>query len=83
MIKQSVVVKYLSHIQLFVSPWTIACQASLSVGWVTISFSRGSFQPRDRTHVSCIGRQILYHLATREALIKWLLLLLLSHFSRV
>ena len=28
---------------------------------VAISFSRESFQPRDRTHVSCIGRQILYH----------------------
>ena len=27
----------------------------------------GSSQIRDRTHVSCIGRSILYHLATREA----------------
>ena len=30
--------------------------------WVAISFSRGSFQPRDGTRiscVSCIGRQIL------------------------
>ena len=35
--------------------------------WVAITFSRASFQPRDRTHVSCIGRQILYHWATREA----------------
>ena len=37
---------------------------------VAISFSRGSFQPRDWTHiswVSCIGRQILYHCATWEA----------------
>jgi len=32
--------------------------------WVAISFSRGSFQPRDGTHVSCIDRRILYHLAT-------------------
>ena len=32
--------------------------------WVTISFSRGSSWPRDRTWVSCIGRQILYHSAT-------------------
>ena len=23
--------------------------------WVAISFSRGSYQPRDRTRVSCIG----------------------------
>ena len=35
--------------------------------WVAISFSRGFSQPRDRTRVSWIGRQILYHWATREA----------------
>ena len=29
--------------------------------WVAISFSWGSFQPRNCTHVSCIGRQVLYH----------------------
>ena len=29
--------------------------------WVAIFFSRGSSQPRDETHVSCVGRQILYH----------------------
>ena len=28
--------------------------------WVAISFSRGSSWTRDRTHVSCISRQILY-----------------------
>ena len=27
--------------------------------WVAISFSRGSSWPRDRTHVSCIGRLII------------------------
>ena len=27
--------------------------------WVAISFSRGSSQPRDQTHVSCTGRWIL------------------------
>ena len=35
--------------------------------WVAISFSRGSSQLRDWTHISCTGRQILYHLAIREA----------------
>ena len=38
--------------------------------WVAISFSRGPFQPRDGTRVSCIfciGRQILYYFAIREA----------------
>ena len=28
---------------------------------------QGSFQPRDQTHVSCIGRKILYRWASREA----------------
>ena len=29
--------------------------------WVAISFARDSFRPRDRTHISCMGRRILYH----------------------
>ena len=29
--------------------------------WVAISFPRGSSPPRDQTHISCIGRQVLYH----------------------
>ena len=33
---------------------------------VTISYSRGSSRPRDQTCISCIGRGILYHWATRE-----------------
>ena len=31
--------------------------------WVAISSSSGCSPPRDRTWVSCIGRQILYHLS--------------------
>ena len=37
--------------------------------WFAISFSKGSFWPRNWTHVSCvscIGRWILYHWATWE-----------------
>ena len=34
--------------------------------WVAISFSRGSSRPSDWTHVSWIGRWILYHWATTE-----------------
>ena len=30
--------------------------------WVAIPFFRGSSQPRDRTYVSCISRQILFYL---------------------
>ena len=41
---------------------------------VAISFSRGSSQPKDRTHVSCIscvGRQILYQRSHRGSLTMW------------
>ena len=57
------------------------------LGWVAFSFSRGSSQPRDWTHVSCvscIGRWILYHSATWESLrvfplwLKWV-----THWSNV
>ena len=55
------------------APWTIYSLPGSSVHgifqasrleWVTISYSKGSYQPRDWTHVSCItciGRWILYH----------------------
>ena len=39
--------------------------------WVAISSSRGTSQPQESNQVysvSCIGRQILYHCATWEAL---------------
>ena len=36
--------------------------------WVAISSSRGSSWPRDWTSVSCLGRHILYHCTTWEAL---------------
>ena len=58
----------LSRVQFFVIQWTVAHQAhgifqARILVWFAISFSRGSSQPRDQTHVSCIycvGRQILY-----------------------
>ena len=67
-----VVVQLLSHVWLCDS-WAVACQAPLSMGilqarileWVAISFSRKSFQIRDQTRVSCIGRWIFLPLATR------------------
>ena len=53
----------LSHVRLFAAPWTVVRQAPLSMGfpgarilqWVAISFSRGSSQPRDQTHISCLA----------------------------
>ena len=53
----------------FVTSWTVAPQAPLSMefsgqeDWSGLPFP----SPRNRTCVSCIGRQILYHRATWEA----------------
>ena len=57
--------------QLFARPWTVACQAPLSIGILqarilklaAMPSSRGSSQPRDRTQVSHFNRQILYCLS--------------------
>ena len=35
--------------------------------WIAISFSSGSSWPRDQTCISCTGRWILSHWATKEA----------------
>ena len=53
----------LSHIRLFMTPWTEAHRASLSMGffqartleWVAISSSSESSQPQNRTHISCVS----------------------------
>ena len=55
----------LSHVcdPMCVTPWTVACQAPLSMGlsrqeileWVAIFPIRRSSLPRDRTHVSCVS----------------------------
>ena len=54
-----------------VTPWTVALQAPLSMGfprkecWTALSYSRGSFWPKGWTRVSyilCIDRWILYQL---------------------
>ena len=49
--------KSLSHIQLFVTPWTIQpTEFSRPEYWgVVFPFSRGSSQPKDQTQVSCIA----------------------------
>ena len=51
-----------------VTPWTVAQQASLSMGffqarileWVAVSFSKGSSRPRNRTQISCITGKFLH-----------------------
>ena len=68
-----VVINSLSHLWLFCDPMDCSPPSSSVHGilqawvldWVAISFSRRSSQPRNRIHVSCIGRRILYHWATR------------------
>ena len=71
-VSSPIMLSHFSHVQFFVTLWTVACQAILSMGilwtrrleWVAVTSSRGSSPPRDQTHisyVSCIGRQVLYH----------------------
>ena len=77
-----VVVQWLSHVQLFVTPWAIACQApwdfpGKNTGVSCISYSRGSSLLRDWicvSCISCIGRWILYHSTSREVLLNACLL---------
>ena len=42
------------------------------VGWVAISFSRQSSQPRDGIPIWCIARRILYHWANNRIVVQWL-----------
>ena len=73
------------------TPWTADCQALLSVEfsmqkyWSGLPFpSPGDIFPTQASNpISCIVKWDLYHWATWETLVSLLLLLLLSHFSRV
>ena len=66
--------KSLSRVRLFVTPWTEAHRAPLSLGFsrqeywsgLAISFSRGTSRPRDQTQVSCIAGRRFNLWATRE-----------------
>ena len=69
----------LSWVQFLATPWTVAHQVPLHgvfqeriVGWVAISFSRGSSQPRDGKYLLCLLHWqmdffFFYHLAIWEA----------------
>ena len=67
-----------SHIWLFVTPWTVACQGfsvhgilqARIVEWVPFPFSRGSSLPRDQTQVSRVGGGFFTSWGTKEALLK-------------
>ena len=68
--------KSLSRVQLFATPWTIICQATLSMGilqarileWVAMPASRGSSQPRNQTPISLTAGGSFTVWATREML---------------
>ena len=62
----------LSHVLLFVTPWTVAQQAPLSMEfsrqeyWIILPFPSPGGLPNWRiciSHVSCIGQQVLYQLS--------------------
>ena len=63
----------------FATPWTVALQAPLSMGfprqdyWSGLPFSSPgeSSRPRDWTCISCITRRILYYWAIREVPKSW------------
>ena len=65
-----------THTQLFVTLWTVAFQAPLSMEilqartleWIATPSSKGSSQPSDWTHISCIAGGFITIWATTEAL---------------
>ena len=64
----------LRHVQLLPIPWTVTHQAPLCgilqariVEQVTISFSRGPYQPRNQTWISCTAERFFTIWATRKA----------------
>ena len=71
----------LCHVQFFVTPWTAACQAPLSLGilqtiileWVARPSSRGSSQPRDQNPSLPHCGWILYCLSHQESprILEW------------
>ena len=70
---------WVSHVWLFVTPWTIVHQAPLSIRilqakileWLAMPSSRGSSQPRDRIQVSWVSGRFFTIWATREAQEYW------------
>ena len=72
--------KSLSCVQLFVTPWTVAYQAPLSIEFsrqeywngLPFPFSRGCSRPRNQTWVFCAAGRHFTIWATRESLNKGL-----------
>ena len=69
-LKHARVLSHFSHVQLFSILWTVAYQASLSMGFFMQEYWAGfpCLLPRDLPdpdielfHLTCINRQVLYH----------------------
>ena len=67
-----------NHFSLFATLWTVARQVppvssvhgilqARILDWIAMPSSRRYFQPRDRTHISCVIGRFLTHWATWEA----------------
>ena len=73
------IVDIINYVWLFEIPWTVVCQAPLSMGtlqagileWVAMLSSRRSFQPTDWTQVSHITGGFFTIWATRETQEYW------------
>ena len=84
------VVQSLSHVRIFCNPMDYSPPGSSVHGisrvrileWVAISFSRGSSQPRDQTHISCTGRQ-MYFTTEQPGKPNWLLGRLKNFFFNI
>ena len=71
------VLSHFSHVNLFATPRTVACQSSVHrslqariLEWVVLPSSRGSSQPRDQTHmfyISCIAAEFSTTSSTWDA----------------
>ena len=70
-IPSNIVLGCLGRVWLFMTPWTLACQAPLSMGFSREEYWIGLPCPplgdlpgpwiRPTSHISCIGRRILYY----------------------
>ena len=81
--------KSLSHVQLFATPRTVACQASLfmefsrqSTGVHCHSLLQGS-RPRDQTLVSCIAGRFFTIWPTGKSCILYIVIVIMKSLSRV
>ena len=75
-----------SHVQLFVTPWTVACQTPLFMGFSRQEYSGGShslvwgiFPTKGRILVSCPASGFFTDCATREACVYVYICITQSH----